>query len=317
MGLVKYILFLKNNLIIMSRRFLRNSDYTNLITSRHLSQVTDNNQEVFIQSEKDAKQYMLDYLVENYTIEELYSVGENMIDYDDKITFFEGIHFWNDDKVVMALEIIKSRKVPVEVVWEEYLDATDSSEILPYSQTSDYSVGDKVEFMGTNYNCLIRHGYSFNIISLPNDPLYYSVFDTSSMTQDEIDAIEDYSYTKNDYATDDKVRFKGQIWNVDLNPNPDSLSEHVNFISGRDPRNENVVKHTSRLALYEMFKRIAPMNVSNTVKMDYEDSMMWLKDSNKLCISPLPRKKLSDGDESRDWIIKTFSSNNENNNWYY
>ena len=54
----------------MYRRFLNNEDYLGIITQEALSQMTRGNSDRFIQAEESAEMSIVEYLSENYEIEQ-------------------------------------------------------------------------------------------------------------------------------------------------------------------------------------------------------------------------------------------------------
>ena len=101
-----------------------------------------------------------------------------------------------------------------------------------------------------------------------------------------------------------------------MNPNPDKLVEGVN-ITLDDPRNQNVVMHMARIALYHLHSIISPANISETRRWAYEDSVQWLYNASKFKINPqIPRKRDNEDMMPKvDWACETFQRNyNPNEN---
>lgn len=121
----------------------------------------------------------------------------------------------------------------------------------------------------------------------------------------------DYSEEARDY-----VVFDDSVYYPILNPNADALEEGVNIIRD-DPRNQNVVAHLSRIALYHLHSIISPTNISETRRWQYEDSITWLYNASKFKINPqLPRKKERGSCQPKvDWALETFQKDyNPNEN---
>lgn len=64
-----------------------------------------------------------------------------------------------------------------------------------------------------------------------------------------------------------------------------------------------------QLALYELHKLISPNNISTVRVDDYEHSMQWLKDANRLKLNPqIPRKLDEKKLPLTDWQMATFQT---------
>ena len=124
---------------------------------------------------------------------------------------------------------------------------------------------------------------------------------------------EEYEY---DWSEDvrDYVVCEDAVFYPVLNPNADALAEGVN-ITRDDPRNQNVVAHMSRIALYHLHSIISPTNISETRRWAYEDSIQWLYNASKFKINPqLPRKREQDSCMSKvDWALSTFQKDYDPN----
>lgn len=89
-------------------------------------------------------------------------------------------------------------------------------------------------------------------------------------------------------------------------PVADELKEGYN-IRAHDPRNANIKKHMVRLALYELHKLISPNNISSARITDYETSITWLRDANRMKINPqIPRKLDDQNKPTAEYAIATF-----------
>ena len=120
------------------------------------------------------------------------------------------------------------------------------------------------------------------------------------------DYSEELEYNYSDGAFDYVVA-DGTVFYPILNPNPTALEEGVTIIRD-DPRNPNVVAHLARIALYHLHSIISPTNISETRRMAYEDSILWLYNASKFKINPqLPRKREHDSCLPKvDWACETF-----------
>jgi len=301
-------------------RFLRLPDYVGLISEYHMQQVSDDySEEKFKKVEEDSEICILEYMSENYMIEDALAVGKTILDYNDRITYPAGIWFWAEDPerevfetkfIVKTLVPLQGKMVPETIAYWQLraILPTDPDEIETYSQVSDYYVGDIVERDGDYYDCLANNGYSFQNIRVPGAVNDWELI--ASTTADEYDPERD------DYVTGDIVELDGlyfQAMSDDVNGDKPQLGVNV---YRNDPRNKNIKKHLARLALYEMHKGISPNNISATVFGDWEYSMMWLKKCNDLKINPqIDRRTSEDGKISVDWAISSLSGSTMGNDW--
>ena len=116
----------------------------------------------------------------------------------------------------------------------------------------------------------------------------------------------DPNYNEYELSPHEFVVYDGKVFYPTLNVNSDIPEIGKNLVL-EDPRHKNIKKHMVRLALYELTKNISPNNVSITRSNDYETSMAWLKDANRLKINPMiPRKVDNTGKPTTDWGIATF-----------
>lgn len=119
--------------------------------------------------------------------------------------------------------------------------------------------------------------------------------------------LEDNGINLND------IRIPGEVIIEDADP--EEVLDGVN-VKRDDPRNKNLKKHLMSLALFELFKSISPNNISLTIVKDYDISMQWVRDCNKLRINPMIDRKSSDsGDISTDWVMAHFSGPSVDNVW--
>lgn len=125
----------------------------------------------------------------------------------------------------------------------------------------------------------------------------------------------EYSFDEN---TRDYVVAEDTVFYAVINPNPDKLEIGVN-IEYDDPRNQNVVSHLSRIALYHLHSIISPTNISETRRWAYEDSIQWLYNASKFKINPqLPRKHERGSCMPKvDWALETYQRdyNPDHNAW--
>lgn len=328
----------------MYRRFLNDSDYLGIITPESLAQITRGNNERFVQAEESAEMSVVEYLSENYEIEQELNKGKYIAGYDRQITFPVGAHVYYEGAICEVIRSISGYKVPaVTVYWQEHLDiGLDMATAQRYSQFGTYYPKDVVVYNDVLYICVAENGYKFGDIRIPMvegwleakcklwQPVEYVQWDVvefegafytllttvgfdNNATPLESDcwgAIADYSreYNEYEFSKHEYVVFEGRVFFPGTDVNADVPVLGVN-LSPHDPRNYNLKKHLVRLALYELTKLIAPNNVSVVRMRDYEDSMKWLSDAAKLRLNPqIPRKIAEDRQPVTDWQLATFQT---------
>jgi len=328
----------------MYRRFLNDSDYLGVITKDTLSQMTRNNTERFIQAEESAEISLIEYLSENYEIEQELNKGKYIAEYSRQITYPVGVHLYYAGKIYEVIRSISGYKAPSCVeYWEEYVDINaDVQTIAHYSQFKIYYINDIVSYNGVMYKCLAENGHKFENIRIPlvngwlekefttwqpteydlwdvvyHDGTFYTLisleeFDNNAdpYESDNWGAIADYDREHNSYelSVHEYVVYEGKVFYPETDVNADVPEVGKNLFL-HDPRNYNLKKHMVRLAIYELSKLIAPNNVSITRVKDYEDSMKWLSDASKIKINPqIPRKLADDKKPVTDWQLSTFQT---------
>jgi hypothetical protein len=337
----------------MYRRFLNDNDYHSIITPDALAQITRGNTERMIQAEESAEMSIVEYLSENYEVEKELWKGKYIADYDRRISFPVGVHFYHDGQICEVTRHISGYKAPALVAyWEESSDPNVIVEnVAHYSQFKTYHSGDLVAYNGVCYVCLAENGWDFGDIRPPLvsgwlkvlpeqwQPIHHAQWDVVSFnglfyTLADIDGydetitpdvspnwgeIADYDSCYNGYelSSHEYVVYGGRVWHPETDVNSDTPQFNINIVA-RDPRNYNLKKHMVRLAVYELTKLIAPNNVSTARVKDHEDSMKWLYDASKLRINPqIPRKVANDRKEVMNWQLATFQAdyNPWNNPW--
>lgn len=327
----------------MYKRFLNNNDYIGIITEEALLQLIRGNEERLSQAEEAAEESIIEYLIDNYQIEETLAVGKNLMEYNRQIIYPVGAHFYKDGKIWEAMRSINGIKSPfVEPYWGEYTDEVDDPENVPeYSQIENYQPNDIAHFANTYYICLQPNGIDFNDIRVPamvgweivethewqanvehglweavsyNDKFYALISDEDvDLTLNPEDSdnwglIGNYDSSLNnyEYSSHEYVAYGGQVFIPTMEVNADKLREGYN-IRQHDPRNANVKKHLLRLALYELHKLISPNNISTARITDYETSIIWLRDASRLKINPkIPRKLDNENKPVTEYAISTF-----------
>ena len=300
----------------MYQRFLNNEDY--------MSQIRGNQLRV-AQAEEAAEASIVEYLTDNYEVEQALMVGKNLREYNPRITYPVGVHFYYEGKIVEAMRSINGVKTPASVEYWREFDHYDESllrEAKPYSQLLNYHPGDIVIFS----DCLYEHnGLDYADIRIPGINAWESV--ETSLWEPNLEyeewavvewegqfyallTVEDIDLTVNphesdnwgligDYVTDyayelketEYVVFDGRVWYPTMSPVADTLKEGYNF-RYHDPRNPNIKKHMIKIALYELHKLISPNNVSTARITDFEATMQWLHDANRCKINPQIQRKL-------------------------
>ena len=327
----------------MYRRFLNNKDYLSIITEQAMNQLIRGNETRYEQAEQAAEASVLDYLSENYEIEKELNKGKYLFEYDRKITYPVGSHFYYEGQICEVLKAINGYKAPTKgIYWEECEGFMDVETLKPYSQMLNYLPDDIVRLNGVAYKCVQSNGFDFGDIRIPGVSAWEAVDVTNweaipydlwavvkyngdfftLMNKDDYDEIvnpmesqcwgmigqydcniDTYELSRHEY-----VVHEGEVFYPVINPNANQPELHVN-IRHNDPRNYNLKRHMIQLALYELHKLISPNNVSQTRVDDYEHSMQWLKDANRLKINPhIPRKLNCKGEEVTDWQMATFQT---------
>lgn len=328
----------------MYRRFLNDSDYLGIITAEALSQMTRNTPERFIQAEESAEMSIIEYLSENYEIEQELNRGKYIAEHDRRITFPTGAFIYMEGRIYEVIRSISGYKAPAtKTYWKEHDDFNlPIEEVVRYSQFSTYHAGDIVKYNDVIFSCAEENGYQFGDIRIPMVagwlekevsewlPVPYEVWDVVSfegafytllalegfdnninpMDSDCWGAVADYDPAYNDYELEEHeyVVYEGRVFYPGMDVNADVPIVGHN-IALNDPRNFNIKKHMVRLAIYELTKLIAPNNVSAVRMKDYEDSMKWLNDASKLRLNPqIPRKLAEDKKPITDWQLTTFQT---------
>lgn len=328
----------------MYRRFLNDNDYLSIITPEALAQITRNDSDRLKQAEESAEISIVEYLSENYEIEQELYKGKYIAEYDRRITYPTGAHIYWNGHIYEIIQSINGYKVPsLHEYWQEHVDINlDINTVGKYSQFNTYYPGDIIKYNNTPYICLVENGYKFLNIRIPLvygwqeaiyeewQPIEYDLwkvaiyngafytlvslegFDNNinPMESDCWGAIADFSsdYNKYELSEHEYVVYMGKVFFPEIDPNSD-LPEVGKNLFLHDPRNFNIKKHLVRLAIYELTKLIAPNNVSAVRLKDYEDSMKWLNDASKLRLNPqIPRKLAEDDKPVMDWQLATFQT---------
>lgn len=329
----------------MYKRFLNNNDYLGIITEEALKQLIRNNEERMSQAEEAAESSIVEYLTDNYEVENELAIGKNLVDYTSTITYPVGAHFYYNGKIYEALRSIAGTKSPTTVeYWRELIDY-DKDKIekaKPYLQLRNWQPGDIVTYANGYYECLEPNGYDFNDIRIPGvtgweelegvaewvanleykewdvvsyNGAFFALLNTTDIdltvnpyNSDNWGMIGDYDSDYEDYEFKDTeyVVYNNKVFYPTMKVVADTLKEGYN-IHQHDPRNPNIKKHLVRLALYELHKLISPNNISSARITDYETSISWLKDANRCRINPqIPRKLDEENKPVAEYAIATF-----------
>ncbi len=327
----------------MYRRFLNDNDYLGIITETALSQLVRGDTSRYEQAEQAAEASIVDYLSENYEIENELNRGKYIFDYDRKISYPIGSHFYLDGKICEVIRAINGYKTPSAIeYWKEYEAMIDIDSIAPYSQMKDYHVGDLVRWQSLVYECINDNGFDFNDIRIPsikaweevetsewsaihylpwevvkyNDQFFALISDenydelVNPMDSDCWGLIGDYDKELDTYelSTHEYVVYEGKVFYPVINPNADAPKLEKN-ICYKDPRNYNLKRHMVQLSLYELHKLISPNNISTVRVDDYTHSMQWLKDASRLKLNPqIPRKLDKQKEPVMEWQMATFQT---------
>lgn len=327
----------------MIKRFLNNKDYNSVITENGLKQLTRGDDIAIYQAEEAAESSVIEHLIDNYEIEKELNVGKEIIEYDPRITMSVGNHFYKDGEIWEVVKAIRGRIPPIDKeYWVPYSDHSTLIEIVKeYSQFQDYSQGDIVRIGFDMYKCVIPNGPSLKEIVMPNvmgwseifaydwrANVDYNVWEVvkfnnhfyALLNKDEIDltvdphksnnwgliGAYDPKYDRYELSENEYVEYKGKLYVPTMNVNADKLEEGYN-IRRHDPRNRNLIKHISRIAVYELHKLISPNNVSTIRIEDYKGSMQWLRDAAKLRINPQIMRRLDyEGKPVEEYATSTF-----------
>lgn len=327
----------------MYRRFLNNNDYLGIVTEEALKQLIREKEIRLAQAEESAEESVLEYLTENYMVEEALEVGKSLTEYNRQITYPVGAHFYHNGDIYKTIRTINGYKAPTGVeYWAEYNEFVKDEEAIPmYTQRGSYMPGDIVRFANSLFQCIEFNGLDYdnvrvpgvyawekvevspwivNLTYMPWDVVSYEGSFYALLSQENTDwntnphdndnwgLIGSYDPSIDTYelAETEYVEYNGEVFHPVINPNADELKENFNIIK-HDPRNPNLKKHILRLAVYELHKLISPNNVSQARITDYETSIIWLRDASRLKINPqIPRKLGPDKKPLSDIAVATF-----------
>jgi hypothetical protein len=327
----------------MEGRFLNDSDYLSIITQEALDQLIRGRDVRKKQAEDNAEVSIVEYLVEGYKIKEELNVGKSIGEYDYKITYPAGAHFYYNDKICMATRTITGRVLPeLSPCWKEYLDDYTKIVYDEYSQLQSYMPGQYVSFNSIVYECVDYNGANYGSVKVPGisgwaeketkpwepnvgnkvwdvvsyNGKYYALLNTENidltvnpLNSDNWGLIGDYDKTINTYefSSTEYVVYKDKVFYPTMDVNSDTLEEEYNFVE-HDPRNQNIKKHMTQMALYELHKLISPNNVSSVRITDYNASLTWLQNAARMRLNPgIPRKVDDEEKPIAEYAMATFA----------
>lgn len=331
------------------RRFLNDNDYLSTMTEVGMEQLIRGRHERVVQAEQSAELSVVEYLKQHYLVEEELMVGKKIGEYHNQITYPPDVYVLVDSTVYRTLTAINGVKRPSQkTYWKEVLEFEDYAkinEIPVYSQMLTYRVGARVRMLDTVWECTENNGYDFHDIRMPGITpwrrietyewvanLSYSVYDVvryegeffmlldtadpetmdksvNPLESDEWGQVgdydEDYAYEVSDH---EYVVFQDEVYYPQMPVNADVPTEGVNIVRD-DPRNLNLVKHMTRLAVYELHKLISPTNISNVRINDYNDSIQWLRDAQKFRLDPQLPRRVDEHENypNTGWAIEDFT----------
>lgn len=82
----------------MYQRFLNNEDYMSQISDEQFNQLIRGQQIRVKQAEEATEASIVEYLTDNYEVEKALEVGKNLREYNSRITYPVGVHFYHDPR---------------------------------------------------------------------------------------------------------------------------------------------------------------------------------------------------------------------------
>jgi hypothetical protein len=91
----------------MYKRFLNNNDYIGIITEEALLQLIRGKEARLAQAEEAAESSIIEYLIDNYEIEQVLAVGKNLMEYNKQIIYPVGTHFYHNGQIYENITLNK------------------------------------------------------------------------------------------------------------------------------------------------------------------------------------------------------------------
>lgn len=327
-------------------RFLINKDYKAVLTQAQFNMLVQGDENRLSQAEQAAEMNFIEYLDQHYEIEKLFWVGKSIREYNSGVTYPANSFFKTDDGIFKTLTPINGCKKPtLTTYWTQVTDtsAIDNIEKKPkYSQLQTYGLGDVVKFSTEYWVCKEPNGYDLGNIQIPGTTVWKEVettawepnmtwelnqvcsydnnFYTKTKESEETaevltpaeddawaligDYSSDYNYSLNQY---DYVVSDGHVFEPQLNPNADKVEVGTNIVAD-DPRNLNVITHMVRISTYYLHQMVSPTNISESRRLAYEDSMLWLSNAARFKINPkiMRKQEHPSGESVVDFAVDTY-----------
>ena len=287
--------------------YLRLQDYYNLtIQAPQLAQITQNNDAVRISCELVARAEMISYLVQRYDIDDeftdigTYSYGQtykaNQLVQLDGQTYVAtntyGLHSitLHNGSIYICTTAINTPEAFNSAHWMVLGNQYDlwnvASPFLRYSYKTNYQKGDVVFYKNNLYKCLVT-----NTNIMPTDlnvgayywgvavPYSFSGVEPYNVASD----FSNYSGSTN-YTVGTKVNYNGVVYNcVKANhgilPTYDCETWQPITWSNSDNRSIQLVAFLVDIVLYKIHMRIAPNNIPQLRKDNYNYAIQWLMEA--------------------------------------
>ena len=283
----------------MYRRFLNKNDYLGIITEDALSQLTRGKDICFVQAEQAAEASIMDYLTENYEIERELNRGKFIFEYDRRISYPIGCHFYLDGEICEVIQAINGYKAPCPIsYWHETEEILDLEKIEQYSQMKNYRPGDVTKFLGRTYICDIANGIDFNDIRIPEVNAW--------------EMVDTYKWDTVPYNEWEVVEYEGKFFTLLTMDNYDCLvnpmeSDCWGMIGEYDPSLNSYELSEHEYVEYKgkaLYKAIVPAKaIEETIKLSKEHHFSFYFESNDF-IYVLDRNEPRHVEFAKNWGMK-------------
>lgn len=192
-------------------------------------------------------------------------------------------------------------------------------EVFEYSGDENYLTGEIVECDSGYYECRRNNGSLSNNRVNPSYTVAFVEAVPSGVVPEAYDRNKVYRRVDgfNGYVTlENKTYFLSEANEPKANPDTrQSLPEKFELVS--DPRNGNIVRCVAALATYGLYQAQVPDNIPSTTIREEEKMMDFLKDSSKLRINPLLKRKMNASGKRTNagWVI--YASEGDKKKWHY